>query len=164
MTRIKPRKSRQEEGPTLSLEPRHRLLDRLPPTASRVKALRDIHWKLAIATEIFQRFGDGGREGVFQAVTDVVEYFSDLGIPRATLQPLAAVADAITDAKRGTASPIFKPKRRGRVKPPTSITQLQFEGILVIITECCILYLQEKGERKVLEPGCKLAARMINSQ
>ena len=148
---------------TYTVSPREKLLQRLPPKLPRVEALREIHMKLALATEFFDHHGDGGRYGVYQAILDVVQYFDAVGIPRATLKPLSAVAAAIADADRGTESPIFKPDR-GPGKPPTSVGQLEFDGHLATITECCILHCKAEGMRPYVEKGCQMAASMINAR
>lgn len=144
---------------------RQKLLERRLPTANRSQAFREIHQRLATAAELFQHHGDGGRAGVFQSVTDIMEYFSSLGIPRAALEPLAAITKAIADADNGTESAIFKPDRTARGgKPPAKASAREFEGYLAAITECCITHCQSKGDYPYVEPGCKLAAKLIKSK
>lgn len=143
--------------------PRAKLLDRLPHSVSRVQALSYIRQKLAIATELFDHHGDGGRQGVLKAVLDVIDYFASLGVPQATLKPLSAVAEAIVDADEGNDSAIFKPKRGPMGgKPPARISQLEFEGHLATITECCVRHRKMEGHWPFVEPGCALAAKMVN--
>lgn len=147
----------------IRVRPRQKLLERLSPSVGRSQALRDIHEKLAIATELFDHHGDGGRCGVYRAMLDVVDYFADLGIPRATLKPLSAVAGAIVDADRGTDSAIFRPDRGPRSgKPPASVSQLEFEGHLVTVTECCVRHCKMQRQRPYIAPACTLAAKMVN--
>lgn len=147
----------------ITVSPRERLLERLPPSVGRSKAFADVHEKLAISKEIFDHHGDGGRSGVFRAIIDVVDYFSNLGIPRATLAPLSAVAAAIVDADHGTASAIFRPSRGAKGgKPPAPIDHLEFEGILATITECCVRHCKAEGQRPAVGPGCVLAAKLVN--
>ena len=158
-----PSYSKDDATGNVRVRPRQKLLERLPHSVSRVQALSDIHEKLAIATEFLDHHGDGGRYGVYRAILDVVDYFADLGIPRAALKPLSSVAAAIVDADRGTDSPIFKPVRGPKSgKPPARVSQLEFEGHLVTITECCVRHCKMQGQWPFVEPGCILAAKMVN--
>ena len=93
---------RDESTGDVQVTPRDRLLLREPVRNDMIPALNEIHEKLAVATELFEHHGDGGRIGVYRAVIDVVDYFAGQGIPRATLAPLAAVAASIVDADRGS--------------------------------------------------------------
>lgn len=144
--------------------PRERLLERLPATIEPTEALRELHEKLAVATELYEHHGDSGRAGVNRAINDVVEYLSSQGIPRAALAPLTAVTGAIVDADRGTSSAIFKPDRTAKSgKPPASVERLHYEGHLAAVTECCVWYCKAQGMRPFVEPACRLAARMIGN-
>ena len=114
----------------ITVNPRPKLLKRLPSTLGRVQALEEIHEKLAIASEFFDHHGDAGKYGVYRAILDVVDYFSNLGIPHAALKPLSAVAQAIVDADCGNDSAIFRPNRGPRGgKPPAMVSQREFEGM-----------------------------------
>lgn len=153
--------SRDENTGEVSVLPRQKLLERQVATASKARALSEVHQKLAFAKELFDHHGDGGRSGVKQAVLDVVDYFSSLGIPMATLGPLLAVFDAIADADRGIESPIFKPNRKAG-RPPTPTPRLEFDAVLIAITECCLMHCQAKGERSYAKSGLLLAVKTIN--
>ena len=138
--------------------PRSKLLQRLPPTASRVAAFDHLHEKLAFATEFFLHHGDGGRCGVFLALMDLQEYLTSRGIPHATLEPIQAVLAAIRDADHGVASPIFQPSRsKNGGTPGKPIKQLDFEGKLGIVMECCVRHYQNEGRRPFIKPAAQLA-------
>lgn len=146
----------------IRIRPRPKLLKRQPARVSRVRALDDLHEKLAIATEFFEHHGDGGRFGTYRAILDILDYFADLGIPNTTLTPLTAVAAAIVDADRGIKSPIFELDRKGRRGAPATPTdRLAFEGILASIMECCVRHCRAEGKRPYVEPASQLAARLI---
>lgn len=154
---------RNSETGEVRILPREKLLQRLPATAAAAEALEEIQGKLAIATEFFDHHGDGGSLGVYRAILDVVDYFVSQGIPRATLAPLAQVAAAIVDAGRGAESPIFRPERLPKNgAPPTTISQLEFEGHLATITECCVRHCKAQGMRPYLGPACDMAATLVN--
>ena len=145
------------------VRPREKLLERLPATVSRVAAFDSLHERLAVATEFFQHHGDGGRYGVFRAMRDLIGYLTSRGVPHATIRPLEAVMAAIVDADNGTASPIFEPTRTEKGgTPPKPVLQLEFEGKLAIVMECCVRHVRSEGRRPFVEPGAQLAAKLIN--
>lgn len=147
----------------LRIWPRERLLERLPVTASRNTAFDLLHERLAIATEFFQHHGDGGRYGVYRAMADLIEYLTSRGIPHAAIRPIEAVMAAIVDADNGTASPIFEPIRTPKGGTPRkSVMQLEFEGKLAIVIECCVRHCRAEGMRPYVEPASRLAAKLIN--
>lgn len=51
---------------------RPQLLERLAKTKGSDEALNEVHLKLASATEVFQHIGDGGRAGVYRAVSSAI--------------------------------------------------------------------------------------------
>lgn len=138
------------------------LLKRLPPTVGRIAAFEKVHRDLAIATEIFEHQGDGGKQGAYRAMGAIFEYFTSLGIPPATLEPVMAITAAMVDAGRGVSSPIFDPTR-GPGAPPTSAMQLSLEGQLAVITECCVRHCRAEGMWPYLGPVTSLAAKLVNS-
>ncbi len=145
------------------VNPRAGLLRKLPPTAGRVVAFEEIHQKLAIATELFESLGDDGRAGTYRALTDVVTYFTSLGIPHATLLPIAAAAAAIVDAEDGVESRTFRPLRASKGGKPRKASQNQaFEGILAVVTECCVLHFKAQGRKDFLNEATRLAAKLVN--
>jgi hypothetical protein len=145
------------------IRPREKLLERLPATASRNAAFDLLHERLAVATEFFQHRGDGGRYGVYRAMSDLIDYLTSRGIPHATIRPIEAVMAAIVDADNGTASPIFEPTRTGKGgSPPKPVMQLEFEGKLAIVMECCVRHCRAEGKRAFVEPAARLAAKLIN--
>lgn len=146
-----------------NLAPREGLLRRLPTSASRVKALDRIHEQLASATMLFEISPDAGRAGVWRALIDVVEYFSSLGIPRATLAPLFAAATALVDADNGASNPLFARSKSPRGgKPPKSAGQVALDQYCAVITECCVRHERAKGERAYLQRATRLAAGIVN--
>lgn len=145
------------------VRPREKLLERLGPTAGRIAAFDQLHERLAVATELFQHRGDGGRYGVYRSMGYLIDYLTSRGIPHATIRPLEAVMAAILDADNGTPSPIFKPTRASKGgKPPKPVMQLEFEGKLAIVMECCVRHCQGEGKRPYVRPGAQLAAKLIN--
>lgn len=147
----------------IRVRPREMLLERLPAAASRNAAFDLLHERLAVATEFFQHHGDGGRYGVYRAMGDLIDYLSSRGIPHATLRPIEAVMAAIVDADTGTASPIFEPTRTSKGgTPPKPVMQLEFEGMLAIVMECCVRHCRAEGQRPFVEPAARLAAKLIN--
>ena len=147
----------------IRIRPREKLLERLPATASRNAAFDLLHERLAVATEFFQHHGDGGRYGVYRAMGDLIEYLTSRGIPHATIRPIEAVMAAIVDADNGTASPIFEPTRTPKGgTPPKPVMQLEFEGKLAIVMECCVRHCRLEGKRPFVEPAARLAAKLIN--
>ena len=146
----------------IHVRPRSKLLQRLPATTSRVAAFDELHEKLAIATEFFLHNGDGGRYGVFRAMGDLMEYLTTRGIPHASLEPIEAVMAAIRDADNGVASPIFRPRRSKKGGTPGKpIKQLDFEGKLGIVIECCVRHCRSEGERPFIKPAARLAEKLI---
>lgn len=147
----------------IRVRPREKLLERLPETASRNAAFDLLHERLAVATEFFQHHGDGGRYGVYRAMGDLIEYLTSRGIPHATIRPIEAVMAAIVDADNGTASPIFEPTRTSKGgTPPKPVMQLEFEGKLAIVMECCVRHCRALGKRPFVDPAARLAAKLIN--
>lgn len=145
------------------IRPREKLLERLPATASRNAAFDLLHERLAVATEFFQHHGDGGRYGVYRAMADLIEYLTSRGIPHATIRPIEAVMAAIFDADNGTSSPIFEPSRTAKGGTPRkSVMQLEFEGKLAIVMECCVRHCRAEGKRPFVDPAARLAAKLIN--
>lgn len=101
--------------------------------------------------------------GVYRALAETIEYFSSRGIPQACLKPLEAVMAAIVDADDGVTSPIFEPVRNvtgGR--PRKATTQLEFEGQLAIVMECCVRHCRNQRQRPYIKPAAELAAKLIN--
>ncbi len=148
----------------IRIRPRERLLERLPATASRNAAFDLLHERLAVATEFLQHHGDGGRYGVHRAMFDLIEYLTSRGIPHATIRPIEVVMAAIVDADNGTASPIFEPSRLAKGgKPPKPVLQLEFEGKLAIVIECCVRHCRKEGMRPFVEPAARMAAKLINA-
>ena len=144
------------------IRPREKLLERLPATESRNAAFDLLHEQLAVATEFFQNYGDGGRYGVYRAMSDLIQYLTSRGIPHAAIRPIEAVIEAIVDADSGTASPIFEPVRTQKGgTPPKSVMQLQFEGTLAVVMECCVLHCKAEGQRPYTKPAAVLAEKMI---
>lgn len=145
------------------IRPRKALLDRQPSTVSRVAGFDRLHKELAAATELYLHRGDGGREGVRDATVALFEYLTGRGIPPAALEPIVAVQAAIDDANRGTASPIFRPRRMSvGGKPPASEMQRAFEAKLVIVMECCVRHYRAAKIRPLIRPAADLAAQLIN--
>jgi hypothetical protein len=145
----------------VTINPRAKLLTRQAPTMGPFNALERVHEELAVATELYENHGDGGKAGAFKAVIAVIEYFASRGIPRATLSPLTAIIVAMVDADQGVQSPIFKPFRKGGGAPPSSNEQLSFEGLLAVVTECCVRHCKAEGKRPYIEPGARMAESMI---
>lgn len=147
----------------ITINPRKRLLERLPPTVGRSAAFDDLHQRLAAATELFLHHGDGGRQGVFQAVTSLRDYLTSRGIPHVSIATLEAVAAAIVDADKGRASPIFAPTRSAEGgAPPKGSMQHDFESNLVAVMECCVRHFRAGGKRPFIEPAARLAVKLIN--
>lgn len=147
----------------IQIRPREKLLERLPVTESRTEAFNVLHERLAVATEFFQHHGDGGRYGVYRTMRDLIEYLTSRGVPHATIRPIEAVMAAIVDADNGTASRIFEPSRTAKGgPPPKSVMQLEFEGKLAIVMECCVRHCRAEGKRPFIEPAARLASRLIN--
>lgn len=145
------------------IRPRKELLARQRKTAGRVAAFDELHKQLAAATEEFLNRGDGGRQGVYDAMDALVSYLTSQGIPYAALEPLIAVQTATVDADHGTISPIFTPSRKPQGgKPPASDMQLAFEGKMAIVMECCVRHCKAEGKRPYVEPAAQLAAKLIN--
>ncbi len=145
------------------LRPRRALLDRQLPTVGRVAAFDRLHKELAAATELYLHRGDGGREGVRDATVALFEYLTSRGIPPAALDPIIAVQAAIDDADRGTASPIFKPRRTSDGgKPPASDMQRAFDAKLAIVMECCVRHCRIARMRPYIRPAAVMAADLIN--
>lgn len=162
MTERRKRYSRDQSG-SVTIVPPEKLLERLPSARSRKAALDDIHRKLAVATILALEHGDGGRAGVQTAVKHLLDYFSSLGVPLAALKPLEMVLEAIVDAGRGVANPVFEPHRDSHPgKPPSSVARLEFDGFLAAITELCIMHHKQQGARPYLMPACAEAAHLIN--
>lgn len=137
---------------------------RLPSTKARNAAFDKLHTELAIATEKFEHQGDGGRLGAYLAIGAVFEYCTSRGIPPAALEPLVAISGALVDAERGTGSPIFEPKRGPKGgKPPSAAMQIEFEGHLAVIAECCVQHCKSQGMRPFIGPATIMAARMVNA-
>lgn len=146
----------------IRVRPRERLLDRLPPTASRNAAFDLLHERLAVATEFFQHHGDGGRYGVYRAMADLIDYLTSRGIPRATLRPLEAVMAAIVDADDNVASAIFAlAKTEGGGRPRKPVMQTAFEGQVAIVMECCVQHCRAQKMRPYIAPAAELAAMLI---
>lgn len=146
---------------SIRVRPRDGLVRRLTPTEDSQTALKKVHEQLAAATVLFERHNDSGRVGVFRAITDVIDYFSSQGIPRAALLPLSVVAAALVDAERGTENALFKPSRAG-ARPLNPVMQSYFEEVLAVVTECCVRHERSKGSCPFVEPGTKLAAKLVN--
>lgn len=150
----------------VTVYPRERLLKRDTPTRSRVRALDLAHKELAVATELFQHYGDGGRTGASRALAVAMEYFSAVGIPHAALRPLEAIMAAFHDTERGASSALFQPARDkssgGKGAPPKSVLQVEYEGLLAVIAECCVRHCKLEGARDYKKSGLALATRMIN--
>lgn len=146
----------------IHVRPREGLLRRVPCTESRNKAFDQLHERLAIATEFFLHHGDGGRYGVFRAMGDIMEFLTSRGLPHATLEPIQAVMAAIVDADNGVSSPIFQPLRSTKGgTPPKPVMQLDFEGKLAIVMECCVRQCRMEGKRPFIAPAAQLAAKLI---
>lgn len=165
-----PNYSENPDTGSITIRPRPKLLERQPPNKGRVAAFNEIHEKLAVATEFYQNHGDGGQYGVSRAINDIYDYFNDCGIPYAALEPIKAVAAAIVDAKDGVESPIFRPnrtvpegKKGGSGRPRKAIEQLENEGYLAVIIECCILHCKEQKMRPFIKPAADQAAKLINT-
>jgi hypothetical protein len=157
----RPPYSRDEQAGEIKISIPTKLLEKLPASNSRRKALDEIHTNLAVASLIFTHHGDHGRTGVYRAMLDLTDYFASLGVPRAVLEPITAVAAALVDAERGIESPLFRPKRKKGGRPPLSLMQLQFEGYLAVVTECCVRDCKNKGMRPFLKPAFDMAAKLI---
>lgn len=140
------------------------LLQQLPKSMDPESALALLHGQLAQATLRFEGVGDGGQFGVALAIQALIEYLSSQGIPYATLSPVIAVNAAIVDARRGIESPIFRPQRSIKGgSPPTPAMQLAFDGILAVVTECCMLQCKQEGVRDFRVAGSQRASRLIRN-
>jgi len=146
----------------VQIAPTNKLLRRYPRTVPRSVALDTIQAKLAAATMLYRHHRDGGRQGVFRAIADVMNYFESQGIPRATMEPLQAVSAALVNADRGVESPIFRADRTSGGAPGASAATLEFEGKLAVVAECCVRHCKAEGHRPYLQPGLELAARLVN--
>lgn len=170
MTKLSGRRSRPNPHYILNkstgdveVRPREKLLTRQSAVQGPHRALERLHERLAIATELYEHHNDGGRVGAFNALIAAIEYFDSRGIPRATLEPLSAIAAAIVDADRGVESPIFRAKRKGGGAPPSSIAQLSFDGMMAVVMECCVRHCRKDGKRPYIEPAGRLAANLIRN-
>ena len=71
---------------------------------------------------------------------------------------------AIVDADQGVDNPVFTPSREddgGR--PPKPFFQLEFEGKLAIVMECCVRHCRAQKMRPFVKPAADMAARLINA-
>lgn len=149
---------------SVDVSPREGLLRRNPATKSRVAALDDVHRQLAAATVLFEMHGDSGRTGAYRALVDVVNYFAELGVPRASLLPLSAIAAALVDADRGVQSPIFKPDRVKGGRPPKAVFEDLLDQQLAVVMECCVRHHRDVVRaRPFLPPAAREAAKIVNS-
>lgn len=147
-----------------SVKMREGLLNRLEREDELENALTSVHAKLVQATLRMEQMPDGGRYGVALGMQALLEYFSSIGLPMAALSPICEVQAAIIDAGRGVQSPIFRPDRReGGGAPPTPARQLEFEGYLAVVTDCCVRHVRAEGVRAYLVEGSKLAERLIRA-
>lgn len=138
-----------------------KLLERWPAKIDGNAAFDALHFHLDHAKEVFLGHGDGGREGVFQAIGHLIEYLSEQGIPLATLAPIEAVMVAIAETENGRTSPIFAADKLPGA-PPKPHMDLQFEGTLAVVTECCVLHCRREGKRPFVPEAAQMAASMIN--
>ncbi|WP_397584764.1 hypothetical protein [Sphingorhabdus sp.] len=137
------------------------LLTTYAPTSPIDSALNDVQVQLVIAKGMFEQRGDGGKLGAYNSILSVIDFFVSQGFPRAILDPLSSVAEAMVDADRGASNPLLQ-RREGRIgSPPASIGQLIMEGQLAVITECCVRDCQRGKMRPFVEPGTQLANRLI---
>lgn len=151
------------ETDKLTITPRPLFLRLDGSRRGRVAAFDDARQKLAVAAELYDCLDDDRRAGIYRALLAVMEYFSERGIPRATLHPIYAAAAALIDAERGIETPAFKPIRpRHGGRPEKSILRLNFEGTLAAVAELCIRHCQQQGMRPYVEPGIDLAVKLIN--
>jgi hypothetical protein len=126
----------------------------------RLQALDTLQHNLAVATELAESLGDGGREGIFKAMVSITEYLSGQGVPRATLYPFELVAQAIVDADHGISTPAFKPDTSpGR--PAISWTEYHPRAQRAVVVECCIRQKQQDGIKAFRSEGAKQAALLL---
>jgi hypothetical protein len=140
----------------VTISPRSSLLERLEPTVGRMAALDEIRRRLAIDTEIFEHHGDDGRAGAHRALIDVMNYFASRGIPRASLEPLAALADAVAKAERGIISPLL-----GRPPGPPAAELRQME-LFAAVMECCVRHYRAAGAAAYMGAASRKAAELVN--
>jgi len=158
----------RKAGPTYPgelppVKTRERLHEKLDRNDDLEAALDLVHAKLVQSTLRVEQVGDGGRFGVALAMDALIEFFSNAGLPRAALRPLFEVQCAIVDARRGVESPIFRPDRLPNGgAPPTPASELEFEGYLAVITECCVAHFRLQRVKAYMREGCKLAEQMIH--
>ena len=154
---------RDEQTGSVPIQPREKLLQRLPAATDLVEALDDVHGTLAIATELYEHHGDGGCEGVYRAMVGIINHFMGQGFPSAVLEPIRAVMAAIIDADDGTESAIFKPDRAATGgKPRKAIELMARDGHIAAVMECCCLHLKSEGTRAFLDPASRMAAQLVS--
>ena len=141
---------------TVTIAPRSSLLERLEPTVGRMAALDEIRRRLAIDTEIFEHHGDDGRAGAHRALVDVMNYFASRGIPRASLEPLAALADAVAKAEGGIISPLLGSSVR---QPPAQLRQAE---LFAAVMDCCVRHHRAEGAAAYLGAASRKAAELVN--
>lgn len=158
-----------EESDNTGSEDRHveiklrpELLERHSADRPFNDALNEAQAKLAVASEIFQNHGDGGRLGVYYSMIDIIGFFESQGIPHAALAPVSAVVEAIIDAERGRDSPIFKKATKPRGgKAPTAANKLIFDGHIAAVAYCCVLHCQNKKKWPFRDEAARLASDLI---
>lgn len=144
------------------VNPRMGFLRRDTPEAPRLQAFEQARIELAIAAEFFECHGDNGTKGTEMALAAVLDYFTSRGVPFATLTPILNCLGALSDAKDGVQNATFQvAKRTGR--PRKECRELEFEGIIAVIAECCIQHFRMLGARPYHEPGCRMAVKLINA-
>lgn len=141
------------------VEPRDDLLRRAEISENPM-SLEELHFRLAVATELAESLPDAGRQGIFRAVIDVTNYLSGLGIPRATLHPLDLVAHALVDADRGSETAAFAPaKIPGR--PPIKTIEYEPRALTAVVVECCIRQKKLDGAKAFRAEGAALAKTLL---
>ena len=150
-------------GEKLEINPRAELLERRAPRTSPAEALELLHEKLAIDTVVYESHGDGGRAGAWRALTDVIDYLRDQGLPLASLLPLSGMATAMADGERRVSSPLFAVERSPG-KPPKPIAETIVDQFLAVVMECCARHYRDaKGVSSFLGPASRHAANIINA-
>jgi hypothetical protein len=147
---------------TCRVVPRPDLLRRGTPEAPIEAAIEQLHAQLAVATELTENLGDGGREGIYKAIIQLVEFLAGQGIPRAALYPLQIVAGALVDADRGVSTAAFKPQKPS-ARPPLSVVEFQPRALRAVIAECCIRQKQVEGAKAYRMQGAELAASLLRN-
>ncbi len=106
-----------------------------PPKCDPALAMQYFHEALIRDCLLYKNGDDAGREGVARALVHTITFLHKMGIPNPVVEPLVALALALSDLNVSIVSDILKPMPKGKGRRRRAQNNEVRDGVIAAIAE-----------------------------